>query len=119
MSLQVWLPLNGNINNQGCSPLKPVQDSVPSTYVNGKIGQALSTGDFHLPATEVAKFYNNDEMSFCFWLYPIGTSGGNAIIGQQGMSIGDNRMFTIFQYPTPLDLHLSWQNNDSSSTFFY
>ena len=92
MAFQVWLPLNGNLDNQGISPLKPVQSSAP-TYVNGKTGKAISTGALYLPATEVAKFYNNSAMSFCFWIYP--TASGSVttpIIGQSTMTAGDNRM---------------------------
>lgn len=119
MSLRVWLPLNGNLNNQGASTCNPVQATAP-TYVDGKIGKAMSTGAFYLPAAEVAKFYNNDTMSFCFWLYPIGSgSVGTPVLGQSTMTAGDNRMFTIFQYPTPNDLHLSWQNNDQNNATFF
>lgn len=116
MSLRVWLPLNGNLNNQGASGCNPVQSTAP-TYVNGKIGKAMSTGAFYLPATEVAKFYNNNAMSWCFWIYPTGSSG-NAILGQQNMAAGNNRMFTIFQYPNPVDLHLSWQGEAQNNATF-
>lgn len=117
MALQVWLPLNGNLNNQGINKLNPVQSTAP-TYVNGKIGKAMSTGAFYLPAADVAKFYNNEAMSFCFWIYPT-TSGSVTvpIIGQSAMSAGDNRMYTIYQYPNGVDLHLSWQNETASGTF--
>lgn len=116
MSLRVWLPLNGNLNNQGASGCNPVQTTAP-TYVNGKIGKAMSTGAFYLPAVEAAKFYNNNAMSWCFWIYPTG-SGGNAILGQQSMTAGNNRMFTIFQYPNPVDLHLSWQGEAQNNATF-
>ena len=56
-------------------------------------------------------------MSFAFWLYPIGSTSSNIIMGRTAMSAGDNRMYSIFQYPTPNDLHLSWQDETSSSTF--
>lgn len=118
MALRVWMPLNGNLNQQGCSGCYATQSTAP-TYVAGKTGKAMSTGGFYLQATEVAKFYNNEAMSFCFWLYPVGSSGGSHIIGQSAMAAGDNRMFTIFQYPTPNDLHLSWQNNDQNNATFF
>ena len=118
MALKVWMPLNGNLNQQGCSGCYVTQSTAP-TYVAGKTGKAMSTGGFYLPAAEVAKFYNNEAMSFCFWLYPVGSSGNSHIIGQSAMTAGDNRMFTIFQYPTPNDLHLSWQNNDQNNATFF
>lgn len=39
MSLVVWLPLNGNLENQGLSGVKPTISS--PIYSNGKIGQCL------------------------------------------------------------------------------
>ena len=39
MSLQIWLPLNGNLENQGLSGIKPTISS--PIYTNGKIGQCL------------------------------------------------------------------------------
>ncbi len=117
MSLRVWLPLNGNLNNNGCNPLTPVQTTTP-TYVNGKIGKAMSTGAFYLPAAQVAKFYNNNAMSFCFWIYPT-TSSSTAvpIIGQSNTAASDCRMFTIYQYPNGVDLHLSWQTETGGNAF--
>ena len=51
MSLQVWLPLNGNLNNQGLVDWKPtLQNGTTSAYVNGKIGKALNTGGIIMPA---------------------------------------------------------------------
>lgn len=116
MPLQVWLPLTGDLSNQGLNDLEPIQTTAP-TYVDGKLGKAMSTGALYLPAKDVAKFYNNNAMSFAFWIYPVGTSGSGPIIGRQAMAAGDNRMFTIFQYPGPNDLHLSWQSNESDTTF--
>lgn len=118
MSLQIWLPLNGNLNNYGCCPMNSATQTTAPTYVNGKIGKAMSTGAFYIPASYAKTFYNNEAMSFAFWICPIGTSGSGTILGQSAMAVGDNRMFTIYQYDTPLKLHLSWQSNESSGTFF-
>lgn len=116
MSLQVWLPFNNNINNQGVTGAL-TQVTAP-TYVDGKIGKAMSTGALTIPAATAAKFYNNKAMSFCFWIYTLANSSiGTPIIGQSAMAAGDNRMFTIFQYPTSADLHLSWQNETATGTF--
>lgn len=116
MSLQVWLPLISDLHNQGVSGLTPVQTTAP-TWVDGKLGKAMSTGALYLPANDVAKFYNNNAMSFAFWIYAVGSSGSGVVLGQEAMSAGNNRMFTIFQYPSPNDLHLSWQSNESGTTF--
>ena len=117
MSLQVWLPLNGNLNNLGLASGNIVSNNI--TYENtGKIGgKSLSGGTITLPAAMVNTFYNKNHMSFAFWLYAKGTSGSSVMIGQSPMSAGNNRMYSIFQYSTPLDLHLSWQDETSNSTF--
>ena len=41
MSLQVWLPLNGNVNNQGLLNNEPTV-TTGSSYDNGKIGKCLN-----------------------------------------------------------------------------
>lgn len=47
MSLQVWLPLNGNLNNNGL--LGTLTTATSATYVNnGKTGKALSVGGGYL-----------------------------------------------------------------------
>ena len=115
MALRVWLPLNGNLNNQGISTCDPVQTETP-TYVDGKIGKALNAGSFYLPASEVAKFYNNNAMSFCFWIYPKEGSVPNpSLIGHNTQGTNGGRMFTIFQYPHAQDLHLHWMSSTTVS----
>ena len=42
MSLQVWLPLNGNLNNNGLLNISPSLSGSP-TFTDGKIGPALTT----------------------------------------------------------------------------
>ena len=40
MGLRVWLPLNGNLNNQGLSDIGAMTINSLSQYTNGKIGKA-------------------------------------------------------------------------------
>lgn len=116
MSLQVWLPLNGNLDNLGLTSIDFITSGV--TFADGgKIGQKyLSAGTITIPAIKSKNIFNNDNMSFAFWIYPIGTSGSGAIMGQTSMATGDNRMYTIYQYSTPNDLHLSWQNETATNS---
>ena len=65
MALRVWLPLNGNLNNQGLSPATIEAVTTP-VYVNGKIGQCLSEGKIKIPAEYVGDIFNNEHMSICF-----------------------------------------------------
>lgn len=44
MSLQVWLPLNGNLNNQGLSNCAISAITSPIYTNEGKIGKGMSSG---------------------------------------------------------------------------
>ena len=67
MALKVWLPLNGNTNNYGLSE-NLTQTNAPS-YVDGKMGKAMSTGGLSMTAQQAKEVFNAKEMSFCFWIY--------------------------------------------------
>lgn len=114
MSLVCWLPLNGNVNNQGLLS-NPTISTTP-TYVDGKLGKAMSTGALTLTAEQTNSVLNNKAVSFCFWIKVIGTDR-RMIFGNGGMSANNNRKFAIFQYPTVNDLHLSWMNDTENNTF--
>jgi len=118
MSLQVWLPLIQDAHNQGLCGDTLTTSGV--TFADGgKLGaKYLSGGTITIPATVSNKIFNKNDMSFAFWLYPIGTSSSGAIMGQSSMGAGNNRMYTIFQYSTPNDLHLSWQDETANNTTF-
>lgn len=116
MSLQVWLPLIHDTKNHGlCGD---VLTTSGITFADGgKLGSKyFSGGTITIPASISKNIFNNNNMSFAFWLYPM-SSGTNIIMGQNPMSAGNNRMYSIFQYSSINDLHLSWQDETSSSTF--
>lgn len=119
MALDIWLPLIGNTTNQGTYPASIITSS-PSYSTFGKIGEkGLSGGSISIPATDTGKILNNEEISVAFWIYvnaTDGTSRGTTIFGNTGMTPPNNRKFSIFQYPTVNDIHLSWQN-EGSGTF--
>ena len=66
MSLQVWLPLNGNLNNQGLSKVT-VTNSGATVDSNGKIGSCYSfdTGKY-LTVTKPAAL--TKEISYSCWV---------------------------------------------------
>lgn len=69
MSLQVWLPLNGNIDNQGLSGITMVGS--PNSYgVNGKIGKCASfAGDIaNIIYNNTSDFNYTDNFSYCVWI---------------------------------------------------
>lgn len=120
MALRVWLPLNGNTKNKGL--LGDITITAAPTYTTtGKIGQALATGGLKMLANQTEQVLNNNEVTIAFWIYvkvePTDSTKYNAILfGQDAMTPPNNRKFSIFQYPTCNDLHLSWQN-ETSGTF--
>ena len=117
MSLQVWLPLNGNLNNQGLSGYEMSVSTPPSYTNNGKIGRAVSTGAFYLKANQIDKIFNNTELSISFWIYPHSNTNGGILFGNDSSDTNGGRKFSIYLYPTVNDLHLSWQNGANTDTF--
>lgn len=102
MALQIWLPLNGNVTNQGLA------DGIYSTaniaYAStGKTApQSLSTGTI-----KTKKTYQNYNGTVCFWIYVLSSAGTFRIIGNNDMtaSVG-NRKWSLFAYPTRNDLQV-------------
>ena len=120
MALQIWLPLKGNLDNYGLIKLDYTINTTPTYVNNGKIGQALALGQITMSAENASKILNNNEFSFACWIY-VNTETGNTtnrgmLFGNSGMTAPNNRKFSIFQYPTANDLHISWQN-DTNTTF--
>ena len=74
MSLQIWMPLMGNLNNQGLETNYTVSGS-PTYSSNGKIGKCLNTKntiEINAPV-----MINLKSWSVCFWGYitsSLGTS---------------------------------------------
>ena len=124
MSLQVWLPLNGNIENHGL--LGNVSVTTSPTYADsGKIGKCLKSGGLYMTASQAKSVLNNKEFSFACWVYPnrdTGTSTSSIypntmLFNKDG--VGPYRQYSIFIYPNINSLHLSWQskaNEDTLST---
>ena len=69
MALQVWLPLNGNINNQGLSGIT-MTGSPNSWGSNGKIGKcAIFTGNTsNVIYNNTTDFNYTDNFSYCMWI---------------------------------------------------
>lgn len=69
MSLQVWLPLNGNINNQGV--LDVSTSGAPASWSNGKIGKcATFTGNIanRITTPDMQALRHTNNFSYCVWL---------------------------------------------------
>lgn len=65
MGLQVWLPLNGNLENKGLGEIDNVQGT-PSYRTNGKIGSALELNQrINLSCNNLK---NLSTFTICFWV---------------------------------------------------
>lgn len=115
MSLKAWYTFNNNYKNQGIGDLDLAVSTSPS-YVNGKVGKALSTGGFTWTAEQTASILNNEALSICFWIYVVDGSDRKIIFGNDSLAANNNRKFAIFQYPTENDLHLYWMNDTANTT---
>ena len=119
MSLQVWLPLNGNTNNQGL--LGELTQTTTPTYVDGKLGKAMSTGGYKMTAEQTEQVLNNEAVSICFWIYinaDDGTTDNRAMFfGNGDVGSNNNRKFSLFNYPTVNDFHWSWMNDTANNAF--
>lgn len=121
MSLCIWLPLNGDIRQQGLVDWNPtLQSGTTASYVDGKIGKALNTGGIAMPDTVTAQVLNNDAYSYACWIY---VNGATDSTSERAMIFGNNdqtghaggRQFSLFQYPNANDLHWSWYNYDGTN----
>lgn len=121
--LCLWLPFtDGATKNQGL-----IQDGITTgvtpTFINdGKLGKCLNQGQIDMSADTTAKILNNQELTICFWLYVNAEEGSTAkigmLFGNNSTGENNNRKFSLIQYPTCNDLHLSWMNDSKGTTFF-
>lgn len=93
MSLQVWLPLNGNLNNQGLSDLT-MTNSGATTDSNGKIGSCyycssasyLYTNNFYL---------NTETFSVAYWVKYSTITSWNTYIVSLNNSTSEDYQFMM------------------------
>ena len=115
MSLQIWLPLDGNTNNLGLLGDAAITGNVGFAST-GKIGtKSMNSGKLTLSAKDADKILNNEAFSYCCWIYvnadPGTTAGCSAFFGRENMNSDGNRQFTMFQYNNVNSFHWSWQND--------
>ena len=80
MSLKIWITGNGNTINQGT--LGELTQVTAPTYVDGKMGKAVTNYKLTMDGTQTPEVLNNDEFSYCTWLYAVQHPG--YFCGSQG-----------------------------------
>ena len=80
MSLQLWLPLNGNLNNNGLSGIS-VEGSPSSWSTDGKLGKCatFNGNTSYILYNSTTSFNYTDNFSFCMWLNHKYNSSGELI----------------------------------------
>ena len=103
MSLQVWLPLNGNLDNQGLTQQFPVTQSSTISYATtGKTSPScisFNGSNQHLHGT----VYLTNTMTFALWVYFDEINGAHLLdcrssnggIGYQPMYIGNSTSIQV------------------------
>lgn len=85
MALQIWLPLNGDLHNQGLNRVIPTNNGAIINNA-GKIGKCYSFGtaasDITLPATSMTNF--TTEASVSFWIKILSWNTSYATFFQAG-----------------------------------
>lgn len=117
--LCLWLPFtDGVIKNQGLINDEFITSIDPTFSNDGKLGKCLEQGQFDMSATMTSKILNNQALTICFWIYVNAEEGskGGTIFGNINTNVEfNNRKFSLFQYPTCNDLHLSWMNDTTKA----
>lgn len=117
MSLRIWLPLNGDLENKGLDDIVIVNNGATIDN-NGKIGKCYSfdgTNDY-INITNVN--YPNifaGSFSICFWIYSNTDGSRDVYFGNYGLS-GSGNWFNI-EKNTNNELRF-WWNNGSPNKYF-
>lgn len=96
MALQVWLPLNGDLHNQGLSNIV-ISNNGASINTSGKIGSCYSFNgsNSYIRSNSTCLSNNNTEWSYTCWFYPINAHNGCLFSNRTS---ADSRGIAIFYY---------------------
>jgi len=97
--LSVWLPLNGNLDNQGLSDGVITANSATVSN-SGKFGECYQfNGSSSISIASVAIPSNTPEWSFCCWFCLADTTTTSAVCLFSERSVAGAAGYTIFLYP--------------------
>lgn len=121
MSLQIWLPLNGNLKNKGCGDLT-ISSGTAQYLDTGKIGKCLNMGSRIMFRSTALSNITNENFSVAFWVRTdtSSTLTGNwvDILGIQDLNSNKSGTGT-FRFEACYGSYLracSWHDNDNYNT---
>ena len=116
MSLQVWLPLNGDLHNQGLSEAVFSSNRV-TIDTNGKIGKCynFTSGSFLSSTLNLSSI---GPWSACAWIYPTSdaSSGHQYIIGLNTSTAGDF-LFSLCLYQNKIAVRFKGTTYQVTDTY--
>lgn len=116
MSLAVWLPLNGDLHNQGLSGLTPTSSSTVSVSDSGKIGKCYDFNGGYLKITNLTTIPTNS-WSLAAWVYPRGdTSSGHQYILGMNTSTSSDFLGVLCYYTNKFGVRTGGTTYTASST---
>ncbi len=116
MALQIWLPLDGNVRNNGLLGDIGI-NTAPSYEHDSERGNVFSTGRLYISKEQAEILLKPNEFSLACWYKPISSSGVCTLFGDATIDASeDNRYFATYIYDNPLSFHWSWYNIDGTAT---
>lgn len=89
--LSVWLPLNGDLHNQGLSNITAINNGA-TVDNNGKIGKCYSFdgNDDFINLGNIGSYFDGSAFSICFWIYSLENKTRAAVFSSYGLSSTSN-----------------------------
>lgn len=94
MALQVWLPLNGNLNNNGIDNIT-VTNSGATVDNNGKIGKCYSFNGSSNYLRINEKLIDNVQYTISFWMYATNVSANHCIFSTRSVNNGAVNIYLL------------------------
>ena len=91
MSLLVWMPLNGDLHNQGLSNITATNNGA-TVDTNGKIGSCYSFdgSDDFINLGSIGSYFDGSAFSICFWIFSLEDKTRAAVFSSYGLSSTSN-----------------------------
>jgi len=123
MALQVWLPLNGDLHNQGLADVDAIIGGTAVVNANGKIGSCYKTGTsigyIEVPASAMNGF--TGDCTVCFWMKINSWNTSYATFFQAGTggSPWNNYIFGFLRNVTSSKICFTISNGTAASNASY